>query len=432
MKRNYTILLALLMLVGMVGYAQTTAILKVDDSANKDKTAIRFKGEFNGWADVDAYDDGTNGDDVAGDNIWTLAIDNVADGTYEWGATDQDGAWLTPGVPNYTFTVSGTDVTGQTVITLEAYGSMHPVKFTVVDETKNETALRLKGSMFGWADRMMYDDGTNGDDVAGDNIWTLVADVEEGSWEWGIENDCGWKLVGPNRQFTLNSDGTTSGDVSYTIPGGSGTPAKVTFRVDMSDEIPSASGIFVSGNFMDNIDGASYCNWAKDVLKLEGTDDIFTITLDIMPGSYNWKFFNGDCGDDGCQEDGDFGAGGCGSDNGLGGWNRDVVISGDTVLPLYMFNSCDLSTASTNRVKSALAFNLYPNPATSSTVVKFNNERSLNTTVNLMDLQGRIINSEITNANEATVNLSGIQTGVYLIQVSTENGASSTKKLIVQ
>jgi len=53
-------------------YAQADVTLTVDDRNNKTKTAIKFKGQFNNWTEVSAYDDGTNGDATANDNIWSL------------------------------------------------------------------------------------------------------------------------------------------------------------------------------------------------------------------------------------------------------------------------------------------------------------------------------------------------------------------------
>jgi hypothetical protein len=182
---------------------------------------------------------------------------------------------------------------------------------------------------------------------------------------------------------------------------------------------------------MDNIADENYCNWAKTDLKLEGEGDIFEIKLPIFKGTYQWKFFNGNCGDDGCQENGDFGAGGCGSDNGLGGWNRDVTISGDTVLPLYMYNSCDLSTASISKVNNAFHFNVYPNPARSNATISFVNIKNSLTTVSLLDLQGRVITSNEDRSNRINLNWGNIQSGVYLIQVYNENG-SSFKKIIIE
>jgi hypothetical protein len=192
MIKNYLTILAFSASAGL--YAQADVTLKVDDRNNKTKTAIKFKGQFNSWADVSAYDDGTNGDATANDNIWSLKVAGVADGTYEWGATDQDGAWLTPGVPNYKFTVASGAVSGETEIVIPKTKPMHPVVFTVRDLAKKETGVKLKGAMFGWSSKDMFDDGTNGDTTKGDNVWTLKTDVEEGSFEWGIENQwrCFW------------------------------------------------------------------------------------------------------------------------------------------------------------------------------------------------------------------------------------------------
>ena len=115
MKNLFTTSMVLLSFAAL--QAQTDVVLTVDDTNNKTKTGIKFKGQFNSWTEVSAFDDGTNGDATAGDKIWSLKV-SAADGTYEWGAVDQDGAWLTPGVPNSTFTVSGSSVTGTTSIVI--------------------------------------------------------------------------------------------------------------------------------------------------------------------------------------------------------------------------------------------------------------------------------------------------------------------------
>lgn len=434
MKKIYTTLFGLMIGAGMLS-AQTNVILKVNDSANKNKTAIKFKGQFNNWTDVDGNDAGINGDATAGDNIWSYEIQNVADGTYEWGATDQNGAWLTPGVPNYTFTVTGSNVTGATEITIAASKPKHKVKFTVIDGTQSETMIKLRGSMFGWdGGREMYDDGTNGDAVANDHTFTLETDVEEGNWEWGIENPCGWRLEGSNRQFSVAVGGAVSGDVSYTIAAVTGTPRKVTLRVDMTNEIVASSGVYVSGDFMNKIDGKSLCNWSKDTLKLTSIgSDIYTIEMMVYPGNYSWKFFNGDCGDDGCQENANFKTGGCGDDNGLGGWNRKMDLSNlsnDTILPIFVYNSCDIN-AETNSTFSVntVPFSIYPNPAHSAVYVQA--EAGVNASVILSDLSGKTISEVQLNQGNASLDLNGLSKGMYLISISGEN-FKSTQKLFVE
>ena len=160
----------------------------VDDQTwlNED---IRIKGSMSGWNTFQAYDDGTNGDATAGDYIWTAQYAVITDGDYEWGAIDTDnadgtsceacdgtdgwGTWLISG-PNQQFSVSGADVSGTVdyMIPPDMAVSEGVVMFTVHDETEEWTDIMWKGSPTSWAVQQMYDDGTNGDEEAGDHIWT--------------------------------------------------------------------------------------------------------------------------------------------------------------------------------------------------------------------------------------------------------------------
>lgn len=427
MKKIY--LFAVICLSAMLTQAQTKVVLKVNDTNNKNKTGIKFKGAFNSWTEVSGYDDGTNGDVTAGDKIWSLEV-TANDGTYEWGAVDQDNAWLTPGVPNYTFTVAGAAVTGQTEIVIPSSKPKHSVTFTITDLPKKETGLKLKGSMFGWSTKDMYDNGTNGDATAGDNIWTLKTDVEEGTWQWGFENSCGWKLVGSNKEFTVATGGAVTGDVSYSIPAITGSPIKVTFKVDMSDEILNSEGLFVAGNFMDRISDKALCNWTKDTLELKDADknDIYEITVNMYVGDYQWKFFNGRGGDED-GETGNFKTGGCGDDNGLGGYNRIINLTGitkDTILPPFKYNACTWSTPGSVKGLNKNSFSVYPNPSKGNVNIQFAVEGETYT-ANLMDMNGRIIASEI---GRDQISFNNISKGIYLIQVTDGQGKTAYSKLI--
>jgi hypothetical protein len=418
-------------------YAQADVTLTVDDRNNKTKTAIKFKGQFNNWADVSAFDDGTNGDATANDNIWSLKVAGVADGTYEWGATDQDGAWLTTGSPNYKFTVASGAVTGQMEIVIPKSKPTHPVIFTIRDLSKKETSIKLKGSMFSWSAKDMFDNGTNGDTTAGDNVWTLKADIEEGNdWEWGIENNCGWKLVGPNRKYSVAAGGAVNGDVSYSIPALK-TPINVTFRVYMGDVILNSAGLYVAGNFQDAIAGKSLCNWSKDTLRLTdaNNDDVFELTVSMSPGKYDYKYFNGRGGDpDG--EKGNFSTGGCGSDNGLGGFNRTMDLSGataDVVMDIYKYDSCVVYKLPTTGIKktNAVFSGVYPNPATSSANIAFTN-KSMAHTVELLDISGKVVakNTYAAGANFGTIMKPSA--GTYFVKVVAADGASATSTLVFE
>lgn len=417
--------------------AQTDVTLTVNDQNNKTKTAITFKGQFNNWASVTAYDDGTNGDATANDNIWSLKITGVADGDYEWGAEDQDNKWLLPSGPNYKFTVSMGSVTGQTEVVIPKSKPTHPVVFTIHDLAKKESALKLKGSMFGWSSKDMYDDGTNGDTTAGDNVWTLKTDIEEGdNWEWGIENNCGWKLVGSNRKFNVAVGGAVTGDVTYSIPA-LNAPINVTFRVYMGDVILNSAGLYVAGNFQDAIAGKSICNWSKDTLRLTdaNNDDVYEITVSMSPGNYEYKYFNGRGGDqDG--EKGNFKKGGCGDTNNFNGYNRKIDLSSstsDVVIDIYKFDSCVVYQLPTTGIKktNAVFSGVYPNPATSSANIAFTNKNMAHT-VELLDISGKVV---VKTNYAAGVNFGTIMkpnAGTYFVKVVAADGASATSTLVFE
>jgi hypothetical protein len=328
-------------------------------------------------------------------------------------------------------------VTGQTELVIPKSKPTHPVVFTIHDLAKKESALKLKGSMFGWSSKDMYDDGTNGDTTAGDNVWTLKTDVEEGdNWEWGIENNCGWKLVGSNRKFNVAVGGAVTGDVSYSIPA-LNAPINVTFRVYMGDVILNSAGLYVGGNFQDAIAGKSLCNWSKDTLRLTdaNNDDVFELTVSMSPGKYDYKYFNGRGGDpDG--EKGNFSTGGCGSDNGLGGFNRTMDLSGataDVVMDIYKYDSCVVYKLPTTGIKktNAVFSGVYPNPATSSANIAFTN-KSMAHTVELLDISGKVVakNTYAAGANFGTIMKPSA--GTYFVKVVAADGASATSTLVFE
>ena len=132
------------------------------------------------------------------------------------------------------------------------------VTLTLVDEANGFQDIRFKGTMSNWASVQGYDDGTNGDEIAGDLIWTAVFDsiVGPNEYDWGaIDTDNGngttctvcdgsdgygtWllDLIGePNQEFTIAEDGSVTGSTSITIPyQGSEITKTVIFSVDLTE-----------------------------------------------------------------------------------------------------------------------------------------------------------------------------------------------------
>ncbi|MGB9724382.1 MAG: lamin tail domain-containing protein, partial [Chloroflexia bacterium] len=107
------------------------------------------RGDFNGWGTDLMYDDGTHGDDVAGDGIYTVVITITTGGRYEFKV--DDGNWTDPHPPSNAW-----------FLTADAN---QPVKFTFDTNTYND----------GWFPSTLI---VNAQD--GVTTWTAVGDWQ--SW----------------------------------------------------------------------------------------------------------------------------------------------------------------------------------------------------------------------------------------------------------
>lgn len=428
--------------------AQCPVTLQLDDSANKTALSVSFKGSYNGWSTVAGYDDGTNGDAVAGDHIWTLVVDAAPGASYEWGAVNETDQWLLVGTnPSFT-TDAGCAVTGQTIYSIPAVKTKVDVTLTVNDLNAEYTNLSVKGSYGGWTGQAAYDDGTNGDAVAGDHIWTVVVQAEvDGTYQWGAERtDCldgkgnlssSWIIKGANREFTVDANGVASGQTFYDSPL-KGTQYNVIFRVDMSNEIVNSTGVFVAGNFQD-------CAWIKDVLKLQPDPNhagVYTITTQLPAGDYQFKFFNGDGGDDFAEANSNspdplvFVTDSCGVENGIGQSNRKLDLtnlSKDTTLNAYFFESCDASLVKTKDLNVLSGLTFSPNPFSLNTVVKFENNNNDVFNLTLTSVTGAVVFfADGIKENSYLLEKGNLNNGLYFVTLKNQKGEFVTRKLIIE
>ncbi len=118
-----------------------------------------------------------------------------------------------------------------------------------------------------------------------------------------------------------------------------------------------------------------------------------------------------------------------------------VAFSGSTAT---VFNTSSTSVVFDNLVSRASAtdtllesakftsntvdFSVYPNPA--NDVVNISNSTSaIISNVEMTDLNGRVVKNVTLNATEGQINISDLSTGVYMMNVSSDQG-TSTKKII--
>ena len=203
---------------------------------------------------------------------------------------------------------------------------------------------------------------------------------------------------------SCESDGTCS------------SPTAVTFNVDMSQYgLAEGDTVHVNGEF------TGWCGSCGNEMSDADADGIYTITLDINPGTYFWKFSINAWGD---QETFIEAIDGCTADNN-GNFDRQIVIGDDAQTESWAWNTCNaLSTVDI----PVLDMIIYPNPTNESYV-------TIQTPVNgvkyveVFDITGkRLINTAL---SADTLDVSSISAGLYLVKVTVE-GQSKTSKLIIR
>lgn len=93
---------------------------------------------------------------------------------------------------------------------------------------------------------------------------------------------------------------------------------------------------------------------------------------------------------------------------------------------VIVFNKTKYDALAVNEtIKNKLQVSVYPNPASDNLFVELDS-KTKTAQITISDLSGKtIINSNITNQNN--IDISGLQLGMYMLTVSTENGSETVK-----
>lgn len=246
----------------------------------------------------------------------------------------------------------------------------------------------------------------------------------------------GWE-GGPDRILTLQSvdtiDLTCFGSREVGNCPTKPAPSTITFKVDMTNETPGV--VFVMGTYQTP-------NWQAGAIRMSpvaGEPGIFEATVpNVCPGSFNYKFVNAADGDSSKSEYEenfpDSATRGCLEGNGIGGFNRRFTRTSDTSVTLYyVYNSCALGgSVGLSTVALSSTYKLFPNPASSYTVIEFNDKATSHSVV-VMDMTGRVVKSvENYTANALTISTVELNQGIYFIKATNTRNESVTSKLIVR
>jgi 1,4-alpha-glucan branching enzyme len=330
---------------------------QVDMSQATGYTTPEVNGTFNGWCgNCTALADPDNND------IWTITIPLQA-GTYEYkyshdnwaGQEDLTGVpggctLTTGGNTNRTLTVSS-DMTIPVVCYQSCAACVVPtynVTFQVdMNLQSGFTTPEVNGTFNGFCGNCIQMV-----DADNDGVWTVTVPLAAGTYEYKYSTDNwgGQENLIPGSSCTVTNSGftnralTVSGDmtipvVCYGSCNNCAAPAyNVTFQVDMSQVSAAYTTPEVNGSF---------AGWCGNCIQMTdaNNDDIWTITVPLQAGTYEYKYSADNWG---IQESLNPGSS-CTVTN-FGFTNRVLNVTGDMTLPVVCYGSCNSCSAPTYNV----------------------------------------------------------------------------------
>jgi uncharacterized repeat protein (TIGR01451 family) len=95
-------------------------------------------------------------------------------------------------------------------------------------------------------------------------------------------------------------------------------------------------------------------------------------------------------------------------------------------------NTCTTEFVTTLGVDDLTAahFMMYPNPANDRVTIAVNNATATIATVRLINVLGQVVHQQKGTPNQTVIDISGLTTGLYVVEIVTENEITIVKKLI--
>src|SRR5665648_87840 len=192
----------------------------------------------------------------------------------------------------------------------------------------------------------------------------------------------------------------------------------VTFRVDMINEVVSASGVHLNGSF---------CNWSTaDAVELTAAGTVYMTTLQLKKGeTIEYKFVNG-ASDDWLKYETITGDCGYSQDN-----NRMIIVpENDVTLDLVCFEKCNACETSSIDCVMVESIKLFPNPTDGCFSISGLPEEQIQ--VSIYNSEGKLIFQTNTECrNTLTSELGNYPSGIYILSIkNTNNNELASYKLI--
>jgi len=296
--------------------------------------------------------------------------------------------------------------------------------------TGTYTNVNVNGTFNGWCGgcALMADDNADG-------IYELAVDLASGSQEFKFTLD-GWteqEMFTPGAPCTFTTGAFTNrftdvtGDVvldaycweSCGPCGTTATSVEVTFQVDMNDYTGTFAVVNLNGTFN------GWCGGCAPMADDNG-DGIYDITVNLLTGATEYKFTV-----DGWSDDEILTEGLPCTMTTDGFTNRVLDVSVETTLPVVCWESCEACTPSGLNARNRNGFKIFPNPSNGLFVISTDVHPNDIQAMRVFSYTGAIQYQErFSNGLPANFNLSGLQQGLYLIELQSKKGVSTQTLMI--
>ena len=443
MKKLY--ILGLLFLGALTANAQFNVTLQVDmqNQTVDPALGVHAAGSFQAAAGFPSDWDpaSTALTDPDGDGIYTITF-SIAAGSYEYKFVNGDAWGNDESVPSACATNNNRAlvVSGDMTVPAVCFGScvacpggpipVYSVTFEVdMSTTCDVDSVDIAGTVNNWSGGDMLRDPD------GDGVYSITLDVDSGEVKYKFRRyfagNANWEGISDRIHQATGSATipfTCFNDVVACTP--APATADVTFRVDMTNEAPDASGVFVIGDFT----SPAWQAGAIQLLPDAANPGFYQATYSMCPGTFFWKFVNGDPDPNSSvvEVEESFPGGDtiCNQPNGLGGFNRVTTRTNDQPLLLaYVFNTCTESIG-LGEDFALQNIQVYPNPVNGVSKVDLGIADKYN--VSILDLSGREVKQMSQVNGEVVIDGNELKAGVYILSVANSNGVRNQSRFIVR
>ncbi len=211
---------------------------------------------------------------------------------------------------------------------------------------------------------------------------------------------------------SLADDTTFAGNILF----GGNAPAGLTlvrFLVNMQNEIVSANGVHVAGNFQ---------GWNPATIRLYSFGaNVYEIIAYVTAGTYEFKFYNGNT--IGTEE---IIPGPCSVNS-----NREVQVTTDIVLSSVCFGECNACAVGIEETQLQKAIKLAPNPAVDFSML-YINDNELTHDISITDIAGRLVGLYNNyTLNTLRIEKGSLENGIYFVTVYNSSNLQASLKLVI-